>query len=79
MSAMASGCSRPSLRAWLGRLRDEDLLAVITRRVDTRFEMAAVTRLLDGRRAALFTRPGDANVFIDGHQRGPSGVHIQRM
>src|SRR5215470_16683349 len=54
----------PSLRAWLGRLRDEDLLAVITRRVDTRFEMAAVTRLLDGRRAALFTLPGDAGIPV---------------
>jgi hypothetical protein len=24
----------------------------------------------------VFTRPGDANVFVDGHRRGPSGVHI---
>jgi hypothetical protein len=25
----------------------------------------------------VFTRPGEAYVFIDGHRRGPSGVHIQ--
>jgi len=54
----------PTLRAWLRRLREEDLLAVVTRQVDPRFETAAVTRRLDGRRAALFTRPGDAGIPV---------------
>jgi 2,5-furandicarboxylate decarboxylase 1 len=54
----------PTLRAWLTRLQAEGLLAVVSRRVDTRFEQAAVTRRLDGRRAAWFARPGDAGVPV---------------
>src|SRR5215471_19656518 len=54
----------PTLRAWLRRLREEDLLAVVTRRVDPRFEMAAVTRRLDGRKAVWYERAGEAGVPV---------------
>jgi 2,5-furandicarboxylate decarboxylase 1 len=54
----------PTLRAWLRRLREEDLLAVVSRPVDPRFELAAVTRRLDGRRAAWFARVGDVGVPV---------------
>jgi len=54
----------PTLRAWLRRLREEDVLAVVTRRVDPRFEMAAVTRRLDGRKAVWYARAGDLGVPV---------------
>lgn len=43
-----------SLRAWLRHLHQTDRLAVIDREVALRFELAAVAKRLDGRRAALF-------------------------
>jgi 2,5-furandicarboxylate decarboxylase 1 len=60
----ATSMTVPTLRAWLRRLREEDLLAVVGRRVDPRFELAAVTRRLDGRRAVWFARVGDADVPV---------------
>ena len=54
----------PTLRAWLGRLRADGLLATVARHVDPRFEMAAVTRRLDGRCAVWFARPGDVGVPV---------------
>jgi len=54
----------PTLRAWLLRLRSEGQLAVVTRPVDPRFELAAVTRRLDGRRAVWFARPGHGDVPV---------------
>lgn len=54
----------PTLRAWLRRLQAEGRLAVVDRRVDPRFELAAVTRALDGRRATWFARPGDRGVPV---------------
>src|SRR5215469_16644882 len=54
----------PTLRAWLWRLREEGHLAVVTRRVDPRFEMAAVTRRLDGRTAVWYARAGDTGVPV---------------
>jgi 2,5-furandicarboxylate decarboxylase 1 len=54
----------PTLRAWVERLRSDGLLAVVPRRVDPRFELAAVTRRLDGRRAVWFARPGGGAVPV---------------
>lgn len=54
----------PTLRAWLRRLQDAGLLAVVRRRVDSRFELAAVTRQLDGRQAAWFAQVGDAAIPV---------------
>src|SRR5215469_7967781 len=54
----------PTLRAWLRRLREEGRLAVVNRRVDPRFEMAAVTRHLDGRNAVWYAQAGDTGVPV---------------
>jgi 2,5-furandicarboxylate decarboxylase 1 len=54
----------PTLRAWIGRLREDGHLAVVTRRVDPRFEMAAVTRRLDGRKAVWYARAGDTGMPV---------------
>ena len=40
-------------------------------RPDAGIQVAAAPVLV-----TVFTRPGEANVFIDGHRRGPGGVHI---
>ncbi len=47
-----------SLRDWLDHLAARDRLAVIKPNADLRFEVAAYAKRLDGRRAALFPRPG---------------------
>ena len=47
-----------SLRDWLDHLAARDRLAVIKPDVGLRFELAAIAKRLDGRRATLFPRPG---------------------
>jgi 2,5-furandicarboxylate decarboxylase 1 len=54
----------PTLRAWLRRLRGAGLLAVVPGPVDPRFELAAIVRRLDGRRAVCFNRVGDSPVPV---------------
>jgi 2,5-furandicarboxylate decarboxylase 1 len=49
-----------SLRNWLDHLATRDRLSVIKPGVGLRFELAAIAKRLDGRRATLFPRP-------DGH------------
>lgn len=62
--APAVGDNRPSpirtLRDWLDHLAARDRLAVIRPQVGLRFELAAIAKRLDGRKATLFPRP-------DGH------------
>src|SRR5262249_44838186 len=47
-----------TLRDWLDRLAAQDRLAIAKAGVDLRFELAAIAKRLDGRRATLFPRPG---------------------
>jgi 2,5-furandicarboxylate decarboxylase 1 len=54
----------PTLRAWLERLHAAGLLAVVSRPVDPRFELTAVTTRLDGRKAVWFRRAGDSGVPV---------------
>jgi 2,5-furandicarboxylate decarboxylase 1 len=54
----------PTLRAWLQRLQASGQLAVVDRRVDPRFELAAVAKRLDGRRPVCFRRVGDHPVPV---------------
>jgi 2,5-furandicarboxylate decarboxylase 1 len=49
----------PTLRAWLRRLQADGHLAVVSRRVDPRFELAAVTAGLEPGRAVCFARVGE--------------------
>ncbi len=49
-----------TLRDWLDHLAARDRLAVIRPKVGLRFELAAIAKRLDGRKATLFPRP-------DGH------------
>jgi 2,5-furandicarboxylate decarboxylase 1 len=62
--ARTAGDNRPSpirtLRDWLDHLAARDRLAVIKPRVGLRFELAAIAKRLDGRKATLFPHP-------DGH------------
>jgi 2,5-furandicarboxylate decarboxylase 1 len=60
--AARHGDNRPqpvrTLRDWLDHLADADRLAVSKPGLDLRFELAAVAKRLDGRRATLFPGPG---------------------
>src|ERR1700704_4381666 len=47
-----------SLRDWLDHLAARDRLTVVRPGTALRFELAAVAKRLDGRRATLFPRPG---------------------
>ncbi|MET0632333.1 MAG: UbiD family decarboxylase [Xanthobacteraceae bacterium] len=47
-----------SLRDWLDHLAARDRLAVTRPEVGLRFELAAIAKRLDGRRATVFPRPG---------------------
>jgi 2,5-furandicarboxylate decarboxylase 1 len=47
-----------SLRDWLDHLAARDRLAVIKPEVGLNFELAAIAKRLDGRRATVFPRPG---------------------
>src|SRR5713101_6241769 len=47
-----------SLRDWLDHLAARDRLAVVKPNVGLRFELAAIAKRLDGKRATLFPRPG---------------------
>jgi 2,5-furandicarboxylate decarboxylase 1 len=62
VAAPSTGDNRPSpirtLRDWLDHLAARDRLAVIKPRVGLRFELAAIAKRLDGRKATLFPRPG---------------------
>ena len=46
------------LRDWLDHLAARDRLSVIKPGIGLRFELAAIAKRLDGRRATLFPRPG---------------------
>jgi 2,5-furandicarboxylate decarboxylase 1 len=48
----------PSLRDWLDHLAARDLLAVARPGVALRFELAAIAKRLDGKKATLFPAPG---------------------
>ena len=48
-----------SLRDWLDHLAARDRLAVTRPEVGLRFELAAIAKRLDGRRATVFPRPGE--------------------
>src|ERR687885_1058595 len=50
-----------TLRTWLDHLQQTDRLAVINRQVSLEFELAAVAKHLDGKKAAYFTA-------VEGHQ-----------
>ena len=50
-----------TLRSWLDYLEKSDRLAVIDRQVSLDFELAAVAKHLDGKKAAYFTD-------VEGHQ-----------
>src|SRR5262245_13464514 len=56
------GSNRPqpvrSLRDWLDHLAAHDRLAVIRDGAALRFDLAAIAKRLDGRRATVFPRPG---------------------
>src|ERR687886_2082713 len=67
-SSAKSSCSRrriimraDTLRTWLDHLQQTDRLAVINRQVSLDFELAAVAKHLDGKKAAYFTD-------VEGHQ-----------
>ena len=47
-----------SLRDWLDHLAARDRLLVVRPGIGLRFELAAIAKRLDGRRATLFPRPG---------------------
>src|SRR5262245_55044083 len=60
--ARPAGDNRPApvrpVRDWLDHLAARERLAVIRAGVDLRFELAAIAKRLDGRKATLFPRPG---------------------
>ena len=62
VAAPSTGDNRPSpirtLRDWLDHLAARDRLAVIKPRVGLRFELAAIAKRLDGRKAVVVPRPG---------------------
>ena len=47
-----------SLRAWISRLAETDRLAIALPERDLRFEIAAISKRLDGIKATLFPHPG---------------------
>src|SRR5262249_6638797 len=53
-----------TLRDWLDRLAAQDRLAIAKAGVDLRFELAAIAKRLDGRRATLFPRPGHHGIPV---------------
>src|SRR5262245_64197289 len=53
-----------TLRDWLDRLAAQDRLTIARPGVDLRFELAAIAKRLDGRRATLFPRPGGHRVPV---------------
>ena len=53
-----------TLRDWLDRLAAQDRLTIARPGVDLRFELAAIAKRLDGRRATLFPRPGQHRVPV---------------
>lgn len=46
-----------TLRTWLDHLQQSDRLAVVDRQVSLDFELAAVAKHLDGKKATYFTAP----------------------
>src|SRR5437660_6599009 len=68
---LAAGDNRASpirtLRDWLDHLAARDRLAVIRPKVGLRFELAAIAKRLDGRKATLFPHPdGHAMPVVSG-------------
>jgi 2,5-furandicarboxylate decarboxylase 1 len=57
---VASNALRPitTLRDWLDHLAARDRLALIRPETSLRFELAAIAKRLDGRKATMFPRPG---------------------
>jgi 2,5-furandicarboxylate decarboxylase 1 len=53
-----------TLRTWLEHLQQTDRLAVIDRRVSLDFELAAVAKHLDGKKAAYFTNVEDYQIPV---------------
>jgi 2,5-furandicarboxylate decarboxylase 1 len=53
-----------TLRAWLDRLAARDRLSVVRPGVALRFELAAIVKHFEGRRAVLFPRPGGHGVPV---------------
>src|SRR5262245_48284489 len=53
-----------TLRDWLDRLAAQGRLTVVRPGVDLRFELAAIAKRLDGRRATLFPRPGGHRIPV---------------
>jgi 2,5-furandicarboxylate decarboxylase 1 len=53
-----------SLREWLDHLARRDRLLVLDAGVALRFELAAIAKRLDGRRATLFPRPGGHRIPV---------------
>ncbi len=47
-----------SLREWLDHLARHGRLAVIRPNVDLRYELAAISKRLDGKQATFFPQPG---------------------
>lgn len=54
----AAGAPGTTLREWLEHLRARDRLAVIRPDIPLRFELAAIAKRLDGKKATFFPRPG---------------------
>jgi len=71
-SSLATGApqfgdnARPiaTLREWLDYLAARDRLMIAKPGVDLRFELAAISKRLDGEKAVLFPRPGDHAVPV---------------
>jgi 2,5-furandicarboxylate decarboxylase 1 len=53
-----------TLRAWLDHLAAHDRLAVMKPGVDLRFEVAAIAKRLDGRKAVLFPHPSGHKIPV---------------
>lgn len=53
-----------SFRTWLEYLQSREQLAVIDRKVDLQFELAAVAKKLDGQKAAFFTQVADYQIPV---------------
>src|SRR5215831_5261063 len=61
-SLLMAGGNKPrsvsTLRDWLDHLAARDRLAVIRPDISLKFELAAIAKRLDGRKATMFPRPG---------------------
>jgi 2,5-furandicarboxylate decarboxylase 1 len=53
-----------TLRDWLDHLEVRDRLKVLKPGIGLRFELAAIAKRLDGRRATLFPKPGDPPIPV---------------